>query len=306
MQYDSERIMTTKDVTLSSSVGIKSDNTPQDVLQVQQALNAIAETIGLTEPLAEDGQIIDDTTLSPTCRAISLLQTQLLGFRHPDGRIDCHGKSHHALNQALKQKLGVTEPFSLPEVEPQRGLLAQDFTDAAQQLGCDVAAIKAVSEVESSGSGFFDSGRPCLLFEAHQFSKFSYHHFDESHPDISSRKWDRSLYLGGEKEYDRLQKAMALDCRAALMSASYGRYQIMGFNYQAAGYDDVESYVRDMFASERNHLLAFARFIKSDNRLLKAIQSRDWPTFARYYNGPGYAENRYDQRLAAAYLKHSI
>jgi hypothetical protein len=144
--------------------------------------------------------------------------------------------------------------------------------------------------VESAGSGFFASGPPCILFEAHIFSKYSDRQFDESHPEISSRKWDRSLYVGGEKEYERLQNAMALNRKAALISASYGRYQIMGFNHQAAGYDDVETFVRKMFLAERLHT---------------AIQELDWATFACYYNGPAYAENRYDEKLLAAYDKHA-
>ncbi|WP_235862917.1 N-acetylmuramidase domain-containing protein [Vibrio ruber] len=52
----------------------------------------------------------------------------------------------------------------------------------------------------------------------------------------------------GKKEYKRLQQALTLEREAALKSTSYRRYQIMGFNHQSAGYDDVESFVRgDVF-----------------------------------------------------------
>ena len=34
--------------------------------------------------------------------------------------------------------------------------------------------------------------------------------------------------------------------------------------------------------------------------MLAALQSKDWKTFARLYNGPGYAQNRYDEKLAKA------
>jgi len=30
----------------------------------------------------------------------------------------------------------------------------------------------------------------------------------------------------------------------------------------------------------------------------------DWEKFAYHYNGPAYAQNQYDQRLAKAYEKH--
>lgn len=203
------------------------------------------------------------------------------------------------------QNGGIAPSLFLPKIEPVLGLTEQNYQNISEELHCEVAAVKAVSDVESSGSGYFSSGTPCILFEAHIFSKFTDHQYDESHPDISSKTWNRSLYIGGEREYERLQKAMLLNRQAALKSASYGRFQIMGFNYEPAGYDDVESFVRDMFFAESNHLKAFANFIKSTPNTLKAIQSLDWGTFARYYNGPAYAENRYDQRLQMAYMKHS-
>ncbi|NVK72169.1 MAG: N-acetylmuramidase family protein [Oceanospirillaceae bacterium] len=291
------------ELVLLSSVGIGGENKTEDVLNIQKALNAIQEKIGLNEPLAEDGELGADESTSKTCHAIALMQEKILGFKNPDSLISCNGKTHQALNKAI-QKPSSTLDLFLPKIVPEKGLKDEDYHDAAALLNCEVAAIKAVSEVESSGSGYFDNDAPCILFEAHQFSKYSDHRFDESHPEISSAKWDRSLYIGGEKEYVRLQAAMKLDRTAALKSASFGRYQIMGFNHQAAGYDDVESFVRDMFLAERHHLIAFVHFIKSNSRLLEAIQNLDWATFARYYNGPSYAENHYDEKLESAYNKH--
>lgn len=291
------------ELVLSSSVGIGGENQVEDVLKIQKALNAIQAKIGLDEPLSEDGQLGTDPSVSKTCHAIALMQEKVLGFKNPDSLISCNGKTHKALEKAIQQ-LSSTLSLFLPKIEPEKGLTEEDYQQAAGLLNCDVAAIKAVSEVESSGSGYFENDAPCILFEAHQFSKYSDHRFDESHPEISSKKWDRSLYLGGEKEYGRLQTAMTLDRTAALKSASFGRYQIMGFNHQAAGYDDLEIFVRDMFFAERHHLIAFVNFIKSNRRLLDAIQSLDWPNFARYYNGPSYAENHYDEKLESAYSKY--
>lgn len=42
-------------------------------------------------------------------------------------------------------------------------LTAEDLARAARALDCEVALIKAVSEVESSGSGFLPSGKPKIL-----------------------------------------------------------------------------------------------------------------------------------------------
>jgi hypothetical protein len=46
-----------------------------------------------------------------------------------------------------------------------------DLQEAAQLFNCDVPAIKAVAEVESSGDGFLSDGRVKILFEGLKFFK---------------------------------------------------------------------------------------------------------------------------------------
>ena len=41
------------------------------------------------------------------------------------------------------------------------------FNKAASTLGVNVAAIKAIAEVESQGNGFYDNGEVKILFERH-------------------------------------------------------------------------------------------------------------------------------------------
>jgi hypothetical protein len=50
------------------------------------------------------------------------------------------------------------------------------------------------------------------------------------------------------------------------------------------------------------HLVAFVSFILA-NRLDGALRARNWPSFARGYNGPAYAQNAYDKKMAAAYAR---
>jgi hypothetical protein len=79
----------------------------------------------------------------------------------------------------------------------------------------------------------------------------------------------------------------------------------MGFNASNAGYADVEEMVAAMTISEHNQLLAMSGEIMN-NRLERALRAHDWPTFARGYNGPNYAVNSYDTRLAATYQKFAL
>jgi hypothetical protein len=100
-----------------------------------------------------------------------------------------------------------------------------------------------------------------------------------------------------------LEKAMALDQEAALESASWGLAQVMGFNFQVAGFTSVASMVQQMVLDEDAQLLGMAHFIQSNN-LVGALQRANWVAFARGYNGPDFKRNEYDTRLAAAHAKY--
>jgi peptidoglycan hydrolase-like protein with peptidoglycan-binding domain len=62
--------------------------------------------------------------------------------------------------------------------------------------------------------------------------------------------------------------------------------------------------VTAMMASEDTQLFAIAEFLRSTG-LQRALQTHDWASFARAYNGPNYSVNRYDIRLNAEYQKYS-
>jgi peptidoglycan hydrolase-like protein with peptidoglycan-binding domain len=173
-----------------------------------------------------------------------------------------------------------------------------DFAKAARQLGCSVAAVRAVALVESAGAGFLPDGRPKLLFERHVFHARTSGRFSAANPDISSSK--RGGYLGGTREYDRLRAAILLDRGTALQSASWGKFQVMGFNFAACGHPDVESFVAAMVLGEPAQLAAFVAFIQA-KRLDGALIRHDWASFAQGYNGSAYAENAYDRKMADAY-----
>lgn len=178
-----------------------------------------------------------------------------------------------------------------------------DIARAAQVLECQPACIRAVIDVESAGGGFLKDSRPKILFEAHIFSRLTRGRYDQVAPAVSAPKWDRALYKGGAAEYPRLEEAMRLDEAAALKSASWGMFQVMGENHQRCGFQTVHEFVAAMVDGEGHHLDAFAAFVKGNARMWDALINQDWPAFARLYNGTGYASNRYDEKLAAAFDK---
>lgn len=183
-------------------------------------------------------------------------------------------------------------------------LTEQDYSRAASILGCEAAAIHAVADLESNGAGFLPDGRPRILFEASVFSRLTEHIYDQAHPDISSYAWNRSLYRSGTQEYERMDKAAALNRDAAWQAASWGTFQIMGMNWRRCGYASLQDFVDGMHLSESEHLTAFCKFIQSSG-LSDELQRKDWLGFALGYNGRSEALNHYDTRLAMAYASYA-
>lgn len=172
----------------------------------------------------------------------------------------------------------------------------------AGDLNCDPNFVLAVADVESGGRSDLPDGRPLILFEAQWFSKFTDRQYDGTHPDISSATWNKTLYRGGAAEYDRLAVADGLNHVAAYKSASWGLFQIMGFNFEPCGFEDVDTFVDFLKGPDDNDMTAFTRYVKADSRLLKAMREKDSTTFARIYNGPGqvaYYSAKIDAALAA-------
>ena len=182
-------------------------------------------------------------------------------------------------------------------------LTDQDFQTAANEYSIEVAVIHAVAKVESGGRTGFDSqGRPKILFEAHIFHKFTKGKYDKSYPQLSQPTWERGKKYYSLDQWTRMYQAMDLDQEAAWKSASWGMFQIMGFNH--SGFPTVREFVAAMFESEYQHLRSFLAFC-ADNNLIAALKKKDWAAFARSYNGAGYKENKYDQKMEQAYQKYS-
>ncbi|MBB3693567.1 N-acetylmuramidase domain-containing protein [Sphingomonas sp. BK580] len=178
--------------------------------------------------------------------------------------------------------------------------LSQSGVDAfIAEAGGVEPALWALIGVETRGFGFLPDRRPKILFERHVFNGRTGGRYRHSHPDLSDPK--PGGYLGGAAEYQRLKRAMLLDRRAALESASWGLGQVMGFNARRAGYSDVEAIIDAFAESEDAQLLGCAKFISTRTDLRRAYQGQDWRTVAFFYNGSDYAKHGYDKKLKATF-----
>ncbi|WLE59273.1 N-acetylmuramidase family protein [Burkholderia plantarii] len=184
-----------------------------------------------------------------------------------------------------------------------------DITAAAVKLDVPVACVRAVNEVESTGSGFLTDGRPKILFERHVFYRqLAAHGIDPApiaakYPNIVSQT--AGGYSGGAAEYGRLAAAELIHEGAALESASWGAFQVLGENWERLEYAGVDEFVSLMESGEAAQLDAFVRFVGADAKLLAALKARKWVAFAAGYNGPTYRQNLYDVKLERAYERYA-
>lgn len=179
-------------------------------------------------------------------------------------------------------------------------LTPDDYEAAAEKLGCEVPAIKAVASVQSSGKGFLEDGRPRISFHRHIFHKLTKGAY--SIPENEWFSWPvAGGYVGGAKEYLRLEAARRFNGVPANEACAWGAFQVLGAHWPLLGFVRLEHFIAAMRKGEREHLNAFVRLIESDEALHKALKDKDWPKFARIYNGKDYAKQQYDTKMAAAY-----
>jgi hypothetical protein len=276
---------------ISASVGKGGQNNAQDVLIIRNLLawhkqwfhpNVVKSTGAYDKALGD---------------AIELFQKKACSLTKTDGRVDPNGFTLSRLNI-----LNIPKPnhpiFNVCYNVNTAALKDSDYSKVATLLNCEVEAIKAVAIVETKRGAWDNMGRPTILFERHYFRNLTSKKYNKTHPDISGSPGGYGRFSA---QYPKLNRAAVLDQSAALQSASWGKFQIMGKYFKQAGYSSVSAFVDDMMVSELKHLNAFANFTKNDKRLLNAIQKKDWTKFASIYNGPDYKKNNYDTKMETEY-----
>ena len=165
--------------------------------------------------------------------------------------------------------------------------------DITKPFNIDPYFTYAVGEVESNNTPFLANGSPIVRFEKHVFIRYLKKY------NAPNTKLEKANNLKGSN-FKTLEEAKAVDTYCAIMSTSYGMFQIMGFNHELANYRKVENFVEAMGESEEKQIRAFCQFIKNTS-LRPVIDRLDFATFARRYNGPNYSKNNYDTKLKHIY-----
>lgn len=189
----------------------------------------------------------------------------------------------------------------------------KQLLEVANLLGdSNTKRIKAVSKVESAGSGWFTSGLVKILYERHYFYRYT-----KIILQIANLGWIGNSASGGYTEdinknniqdsWEKLSYAVGKDPDAAIKSISIGSHQIMGAYYKELGYDRPIDMLWDFTNSEYAHYKGLANFILKVGKLQKqflAISTRESDNipFIAGYNGSNWkrVNPQYPARLANA------
>lgn len=192
------------------------------------------------------------------------------------------------------------------------------------------AIVKAVRDVESKNSGFINATEPMILFEPHIFwdqlqraGKFPKDYMitvaakdrsgksipggirkvNPAYEDILYERWTPGKYGPYSKQHERLQRAARIDRDCALRSASWGAFQIMGFNWSLTNSQSLQDFITRMYKNEDEHLIMFFEFCVN-KKLLPLLREKNFAKFAEIYNGKLYYVHGYDKRLLDTYNKY--
>ena len=177
---------------------------------------------------------------------------------------------------------------------PSERLAADLYNDKGPLIAAEAARIAiepgvaAACMLTETGGRRQKSGRMAIRFEPHIFHKYTGKNVDDTHANQAA-------------EWLAFEAAKAIDEPAAYKSISMGIAQVMGFNAERLGYADARQMFDAMAGAEDAQAKGFFEFIRTSQALHAAAQERNWPTFARLYNGPTYAQNAYDVKMATYY-----
>lgn len=181
-------------------------------------------------------------------------------------------------------------------------LTEADFHLVAEQLGVEMAVIKAVVLIEAGNQmkGFWAPGIPVINFDKTMYSRFRSKVQNPS--GAKGEKVPPGLKGYALSEWTQLINARKINAQGANMGTFWGMFQIGGFNYKLCGCKSVDEFVRLMAESELEQLELFAAFIEHAG-MLEDLRKKNWASFARKYNGPSYAKRGYHTKMANAYKK---
>lgn len=208
-------------------------------------------------------------------------------------------------------KVGNKTLQALAGKDTSKFLKDSDYQSAAIRLEVPELFVRTFGAVESNGQGFFDNGKPKILFERHRMYAYLKQKYNTDFANQQMAKNPSIVntvsggYQGGTAEYYRLELACQIDMECAYSSTSWGQFQIMGENWKVLGYESVLDFVNQQYANESAQLEGFIRFIEWKSgvlnnqkvKLIDALKAGQWDIVFTLYNGANYKKLGYQAKF---------
>lgn len=138
-----------------------------------------------------------------------------------------------------------------------KSLTDEDYREVAQMLGVEVAAIKAVVEIEAGPGhkGFWEEGKPIINFDLTVYkkraaaNKVNLSKAQKKYPEIFMKPNRKKYGSQQAAQYARLTQALEVDTVSAIEGTFWGMFQIGGFNYKLCGTSSPMEFMKRMCRS---------------------------------------------------------
>ena len=204
--------------------------------------------------------------------------------------------SSKSYNVVKAETTNVTKPFYIGEG---RQISEDEIAQIAGEHGIPAYLALAATSVESADlQGSWSSGALVALYEDHVAWRNTEGATRQrlAEAKLAAPNWRDLPYP--KSPYPAIDKCAEIaGAEVAAKATSWGLYQILGENAVALGYKSAVDMVETFAASERAQVEGWLRFLDANN-LKRPLMDGDFKTYARGYNGPKFAENRYDTKLA--------
>ena len=247
----------------------------------------------------------------------------LLGLMHQRIEDAAVIAERQVVAEVLQDLVGEGTPLTPEDVIDTEGLGGTNLTMAtiynkwgqflegkARALNISTSVAAAVMGLESAGKTLDPAtNKPIIRFENHKFRQFWGNeeanqetfadHFAVGSPAWTGHMWRRNSTDEWQEfhapagnqvlEWEVVEFAVGLsDRETAYRSMSVGAAQIMGFNHAAVGYASAVDMVEAFSTSDRDNITGLFDFVE-DQDLVGALQTGDYATFAKVYNGASNA-----------------
>lgn len=181
----------------------------------------------------------------------------------------------------------------------------EHYQAASERLGVEVAMMQAIAKQESKRNSFWEAGQATILFERHKMWKYLKEDAGKTDAELAELKEQYPLIVNNNSggyglysaQYEKLATAKEIHYTSAVKSCSWGKFQVMGFNY-AVAFDSPEELEEAVNKCELQQFQLFLGYLENTTGLVQAMINKDWETIASKYNGanwrthnPHYASN---------------